>query len=134
MRHRVKGRTLGRSPSHKLAMLRNLVSSLMLHERVITTMPRAKEARSLAEKMITLGKKGELHHRRLAIQRLHDKDAVHKIFEDIAKRNPSRPGGNTRILKLDSSRLGDNAMKVVFELVDVAVAAEGATAGKEAGA
>ena len=103
----------------------------MMNERIITTMPRAKEARSLAEKMISLGKKGELHHRRLAIQRLHDKHAVHKIFEDIAKRNPGRPGGYTRILKMDSSRLGDNAMKVVFELVDAPVAQASVAEGKE---
>jgi len=124
MRHRVKGRTLGRSPSHRAAMLRNLVSSLMLHETVRTSSEKAKEAKSLAEKLITLGKKGTLHARRIALSRLHNKAMVTKIFEDIAKRNPERNGGNTRILKLDETRLGDNASQVIFELVDAPVAVE----------
>lgn len=122
MRHRVKGRTLGRSHSHRAAMLRNLISSLVTHERVVTTEAKAKEARTLAEKLITLGKKGTLHHRRLAIAKLHDKKAVHKIFDDIAKRNPERAGGHTRILKLEKPRLGDAATQVVFEFVDAPVA------------
>ncbi|MBF0199654.1 MAG: 50S ribosomal protein L17 [Planctomycetes bacterium] len=122
MRHRVKGRTLGRSQSHRAAMLRNLVSSLILHESITTTEPRAKEARSLAEKLITLGKKGSLHDRRLALKRLHNKEAVAKIFDDIAKRSAERKGGYTRILKMDTTRLGDNASQVVFQLVDQAVA------------
>jgi large subunit ribosomal protein L17 len=118
MRHRVKGRTLGRSQSHRKAMLSNLVMSLFLHEKVITTGPRAKEARSIAEKMITLAKRGTLHSRRLALKRLNNRDIVVKLFEDIAKRNPERQGGYTRILKLDERRLGDSAPKVVFMLVD----------------
>jgi large subunit ribosomal protein L17 len=125
MRHRVKGRTLGRSPSHRAAMLRNLVSSLMLHEKVRTSCEKAKEARSLAEKLITLGKKGTLHDRRIALSRLHNKKAVAKIFDDIAKRNPERNGGYTRILKLDETRLGDNASQVIFELVDATAAPVG---------
>jgi large subunit ribosomal protein L17 len=124
MRHRVKGRTLGRSPSHRAAMLRNLICSLMTHEKVRTSCEKAKEARSLAEKLITLGKKGTLHDRRIALSRLHNKDAVAKIFDDIAKRNPERKGGYTRILKLDETRLGDNASQVIFELVDAPVAVE----------
>ena len=118
MKHRVKGRTLGRSHSHRTAMLKNLVCSLFIHDSITTTEPRAKEARSLAEKMITLGKRGTLHARRLAIKRLDNKDVVAKLFEDIAKRNPERQGGYTRILKLDATRLGDSAPKVVFMLVD----------------
>lgn len=118
MRHRVKGRTLGRSHSHRAAMLRNLVSSLFETEQITTTEARAKEARSLAEKLITLGKRGTLHARRLALKKLHNKKAVNKLFEDIAKRNPERQGGYTRILKLDTTRLGDNASQVVFMLVD----------------
>lgn len=135
MRHRVKGRTLGRSQSHRLAMLRNLVSSLIEHEKIVTTEPRAKEARSLAEKIITLGKRGTLHARRLAIKKLDNKAAVAKVFEDLAKRNPERQGGYTRILKLDETRLGDNAQKVVFMLVDgapeEATAAESTTEAAE---
>ena len=118
MRHRVKGRTLGRSHSHRAAMLRNLVCSLFDKEQITTTEPRAKEARSLAEKMITLAKRGTLHSRRLAIKKLHNKAVVAKLFEDLAKRNPERKGGYTRILKLDKTRLGDNASQVVFMLVD----------------
>lgn len=120
MRHRVKGRTLGRSHSHRAAMLRNLVSSLFEHESVITTCEKAKEARSLAEKIITLGKGGTLHDRRLALSRLHNKAMVKKVFDDIAKRNSDRKGGYTRILKLDATRLGDNASQVVFQLVEKA--------------
>ena len=118
MRHRVKGRTLGRSQSHRKAMLSNLVQSLFLHEQVTTTEPRAKEARSLAEKMITLAKRGTLHSRRLALKKLNNRDVVAKLFEDIGKRNPERQGGYTRILKLDKRRLGDSAPTVVFMLVD----------------
>jgi large subunit ribosomal protein L17 len=131
MRHRVKGRTLGRSPSHRAAMLRNLVCSLMLHGKIRTSSEKAKEAKSLAEKLITLGQKGTLHARRIALSRLHNKDMVSKIFEEIAKRNPERKGGHTRILKLDETRLGDNASQVIFELVDAPVATEGETAKVE---
>lgn len=120
MRHRVKGRTLGRSQSHRAAMLRNLVISLVEHEKVTTTEPRAKEARSLIEKVITLGKKGDLHARRHALKKIHNKDCVNKVFNDIAKRNPERQGGYTRILKLDRERLGDSASQVIFEFVDKA--------------
>jgi|SaaInlStandDraft_1057018.scaffolds.fasta_scaffold05908_4 large subunit ribosomal protein L17 len=135
MKHRVKGRTLGRSHSHRTAMLKNLVCSLFIHESITTTEPRAKEARSLAEKMVTLAKRGTLHARRQAIKKLDNKDVVAKLFEDVAKRNPERQGGYTRILKLDETRLGDSAPKVVFMLVDAkaeeAVATE-ETAGVEA--
>ena len=119
MRHRVKGRTLGRSHSHRKAMLANLVCSLFEHEQVVTTGPRAKEARSLAEKMVTLAKRGTLHARRQALAKIKRKEIVAKLFEDIAKRNPERQGGYTRILKMDGHRLGDSAEKVLFALVDV---------------
>ncbi len=121
MRHRVKGRTLGRSHSHRKAMLSNLVCSLFEHEQVVTTGPRAKEARSLAEKMVTLAKRGTLHARRQAIAKLKRKEIVAKLFDDLAKRNPERKGGYTRILKMDGHRLGDSAEKVLFALVDVKV-------------
>jgi large subunit ribosomal protein L17 len=104
-------------------MLSNLVCSLFEHEQVITTGPRAKEARSLAEKMVTLAKRGTLHARRQAIAKLKRKDVVAKLFEDIGQRNPERQGGYTRILKMDSHRLGDSAEKVVFALVDAKVEA-----------
>ncbi len=126
MKHRVKGRTLGRSPSHRRAMLRNLIASMIEHERVVTTEARAKEAKPYAEKLLTLGRQGTLHARRLAISRLHNIDAVHKLFDDIAKRNPERQGGNTRILKLDKRRLGDNASQVIIEWVDKAPVSAGA--------
>lgn len=118
MRHNVKGRTLGRSHSHRAAMLSNLVCSLFEHEKIVTTEPRAKEARSLAEKMVTLAKRGTLHARRQAIAKIKRKDVVAKLFDDIGKRNPERQGGYTRILKLDEVRLGDAAPKVAFMLVD----------------
>jgi large subunit ribosomal protein L17 len=99
-------------------MLKNLVCSLFIHESIKTTEPRAKEARSLAEKVITLAKRGTLHARRQAIKKLDNKEVVAKLFEDVAKRNPERQGGYTRILKLDETRLGDSAPKVIFMLVD----------------
>jgi len=135
MKHRVKGRTLGRSHSHRAAMLKNLVCSLFIYESITTTEPRAKEARSLAEKMVTLAKRGTLHARRQAIQKLDNKSVVAKLFEDVALRNPERKGGYTRIIKLDEIRLGDSAPKVVFMLVDgkaEQVATTGETAGAEA--
>jgi len=117
-------------------MLRNLVCSLFEIEQITTTEPRAKEAKSLAEKMITLGKRGTLHARRLAFKKLHSKTAVKKLFDDIALRNPERQGGYTRILKLDKTRLGDNALQVAFMLVDrkaeSAVTSENAEVKKEA--
>jgi large subunit ribosomal protein L17 len=132
MRHRVKGRTLGRSHSHRKAMLSNLVQSLFIHEQITTTEPRAKEARSLAEKMITLAKRGTLHSRRLALKKLNNKEVVAKLFEDIAKRNPERQGGYTRILKLDERRLGDSAAKVIFALVDAKAETEATEVKEEA--
>lgn len=118
MRHRVKGRTLGRSHSHRAAMLRNIIISLVEHELITTTVERAKETRPLAEKIISLGKKGDLHARRQAIALLQNKAAVKKIFDDIALRNANRPGGYTRILRLNKNRLGDNASQAIFELVE----------------
>ncbi|MBF0243666.1 MAG: 50S ribosomal protein L17 [Planctomycetes bacterium] len=122
MRHRRNCKTLGRSPSHLKAMLKNLVSSLVLHESIVTTKPKAKEARVLAEKLVTLGRRGDLHSRRLALSLLGNKSAVHKIFSEIALRNPDRKGGNVRILGLDRTRLGDNASQAIFEWVDKPIA------------
>jgi len=124
MRHKRDGRKLGRTSAHREAMLRNLVASLFEHGRVKTTVPKAKEARRLAEKCITLAKKAEaadedavkLHYRRLAISRLHDRRAVKRLFEEVGPRYADRPGGYTRILKA-GFRLGDKAPIALFELV-----------------
>jgi len=127
MRHRTSGRKLNRTTSHRRAMLRNLVNSLFLVkpneekgtlERIITTREKAKEARRLAEKVITLGKRGDLAARRRALQLLDNKQAVRKVFEEISPRYTQRPGGYTRILGFPINRLGDNATQVIFELVE----------------
>ncbi|HKL48833.1 MAG TPA: 50S ribosomal protein L17 [Desulfuromonadales bacterium] len=117
MRHNKAGRRLGRNSSHRKAMLRNMVTSLLNHERITTTDARAKELRKLAEKMITLGKRGDLHARRQALQVIREKAVVAKLFERIAPRYQERPGGYTRIIKL-SHRHGDNAPMSLIELVE----------------
>lgn len=126
MRHRTRGRKLNRTSAHRRAMLKNLVSSLFLakpdeengtFERIITTREKAKEARRLAEKIISLGKRGTLAARRRAIQLLDNKTAVRKVFEEVAPRYANRPGGYTRIIGFPANRLGDNARRVIFELV-----------------
>ena len=130
MRHRKHGRKLGRTTAHRQAMVRNLVCSLFLTAkaddkpwRVKTTVPKAKEARRLAERCVTLGKRAErdpdraLHCRRRAIALLQDKDAIRILFETIAPLYNDRQGGYTRILRLDSRRLGDGADLCLFELV-----------------
>lgn len=117
MRHNNTGRRLGRNSSHRAAMMRNMVTSLLEHEQITTTDARAKELRKLAEKMITLGKRGNLHARRQAAQVLRDSKVVGKLFEMIGPRYQDRPGGYTRILRL-GQRLGDNAALVRIELVE----------------
>lgn len=117
MRHAKAGRRLGRTTSHRTAMFRNMVTSLLQHERVTTTDAKAKELRSIAEKMITLGKRGDLHAVRLAAAYIRDKKVVTKLFETIAPRFKERNGGYTRIVKL-GQRLGDNAQVSVIELVE----------------
>ena len=109
-------RKLGRDSAHRKAMLRNLVTDLLREERITTTEMRAKEARRLAEKMITLGKRGDLHARRQALAVIYDEDVVTKLFETIAPKYEDRQGGYTRILKLGPRR-GDNAEEVFLELV-----------------
>ena len=116
MRHNVKGRKLGSDASHTKAMLKSLAVALFTHERIKTTEARAKEVRSLIDKVVTWAKKGDVHSRRLAIAALGDKDLVAKIFND-AERYEGRPGGYTRILKL-GPRKGDAAPMVIMELVD----------------
>jgi len=116
MRHKVSGRKFDRPTAHRVAMYRNLVQSLMNSEKIITTEAKAKEVRSMAEKMITLGKKGDLSARRRALAFIYDEAIVGKVFDDIAKRYAERNGGYTRITKM-APRLGDGASMAQLELV-----------------
>lgn len=116
MRHLVKGRKLRRTTAHREALLRNLVTSLFDKERIKTTVAKAKEARPLAEKLITLGKKGTLHARRQALAVLYKEDTAVRLFDVIAPRFSERPGGYTRVVKL-GPRLGDGAEMALLELV-----------------
>ncbi len=127
MRHNKTGRTLGRNSSHRAAMMRNMVTSLIDHERITTTDARAKELRKLAERMITLGKRGDLHARRQAAAVLRDKKVVAKLFDRVGPRFKDRPGGYTRIIKL-APRLGDNASMSIIELVEEELATKVVTA------
>jgi len=117
MRHNKSGRRLGRNSSHRKAMLRNMVTSFFEHEKITTTDARAKELRKVAERMITLGKRGDLHARRQALQVIRDRKVVSKLFEQVAPRYQARPGGYTRIVKL-GFRAGDNAALSLIELVE----------------
>ena len=117
MRHNKAGRRLGRTTSHRIAMFRNMVTSFLNHEKITTTDAKAKELRSIAEKMITLGKKGDLHAMRQAASYIRDKKVVTKLFTTIAPRYQDRPGGYTRIVKL-GLRSGDNASLSLIELVE----------------
>jgi large subunit ribosomal protein L17 len=119
MRHQKKTVKLGRSQAHRDALLANQVCSLIIHQRIRTTLAKAKAARPLAEKMVTLGKKGTLHARRTAAAYLHQADAVKKLFDEIAPRSASRAGGYTRIVKL-GARKSDSAPMAVLEWVDTA--------------
>jgi large subunit ribosomal protein L17 len=116
MRHRKAGRKLGRTASHRKAMLRNMVTSLFEHERIVTTVPRAKEAGRVAEKMITLAKRGDLHARRQALSYIRSKDVVAKLFDEIGGEYAGRKGGYTRIVRT-GNRLGDAAPMAILELV-----------------
>lgn len=124
MRHHNGYRKLGRVSSHRRAMLRNMATSLVIHERIETTVPKAKELRGLVEKMITLGKRGDLHARRQAAAYLFDDEAVKKVFSDLASRFKERNGGYTRILK-KGPRFGDGADMAFLELVDYQNTSEG---------
>jgi large subunit ribosomal protein L17 len=138
MMHRVAGKSLGRNTAHRAALRKNFTVSVIMHERVITTLPKAKALRPFVEKMITLARssdaKTRLHRIRRAVSFLQDKTAVKKLFDEIGPRFANRPGGYTRILRLPDYRIGDGGSKVVFELVDNKVlenkikAAETATA------
>ena len=117
MRHGHGLRKLNRTSSHRLAMLRNMANSLIDHEVIKTTLPKAKELRRVVEPLITLGKKPSLANRRLAFDRLRDRESVVKLFGELGERYRSRPGGYTRILKF-GYRVGDNAPMALVELVD----------------
>jgi len=123
MRHNKSGRRLGRTTSHRVAMFRNMVTSFLTHERIVTTDAKAKELRPIAEKMITLGKKGDLHAIRQAASYIRDKETVTKLFSAIAPRYKERAGGYTRIIKL-GIRPGDAAPLSVIELVEEAIVAK----------
>jgi large subunit ribosomal protein L17 len=129
MRHGVKGRKLGRTSSHREALFRNQLQSLMDKERIITTLPKAKELRPLAERLITRGKQGTVHARRWALRWLLRRDLVKKLFDDIAPRFSERPGGYLRIVKL-GPRQGDGAERAVIEMVDRVETEKAAAPGK----
>jgi len=117
MRHGVSGRKLNRSTSHRSAMFRNMVTSLLKEERIYTTVPKAKEMRRWAEWMITLGKHGDLHARRQALRTVREKSVVYKLFEELAQRYQNRAGGYTRIVKVGFRR-GDAAPMCLLELIN----------------
>ena len=114
--HRIAGKKLGRPKDQRIALLRSLASEVVRHERVITTEAKATETRRVVERLITHGKKGTLHHRRLAIAQVPNKGVIKKVFDDLALRYASRPGGYTRIIKL-GPRKGDAAPMALIELV-----------------
>ena len=125
MRHRLSGRQLNRNSSHRQAMFRNMASSLVRHEIIKTTLPKAKELRRVVEPLITLAKSDSVANRRLAFARTRDRDVVGKLFTELGPRFQGRPGGYTRILKC-GFRAGDNAPMAYIELVDRPAAAEAA--------
>lgn len=125
MRHRKQGRKLNRTQSHRKAMFANMAASLLLHEQIVTTLPKAKEMRAITDKLITLGKRGDLHARRQAIAQIRDVSVVGKLFDELATRYKDRKGGYTRVLRA-GFRFGDNAPMAVIELVDRNPEAKGA--------
>ena len=125
MRHRQSGRKLNRTSSHRKSLFKNMAQALLKHEQIVTTLPKAKELKRVVEKLITLGKKGNLHSRRLAFNQIRDKDMVSKLFDNLAKRYSDRKGGYTRVLKA-GFRYGDSAPMAVIELVDRDENAKGA--------
>ena len=128
MRHGVAGRKLGVTSSHRKAMFRNMAVALLKHEQITTTLPKAKELRPVAEKLITLGKRGGLHARRQAISHLQDERIVAKLFSTLADRYRARPGGYCRVLKA-GVRYGDAASMAIIELVDRDPNAKGQDSG-----
>jgi large subunit ribosomal protein L17 len=128
MRHGFKGRQLNRTSEHRQAMFANMSASLIKHEQIVTTLPKAKDLRPIVEKLITLGKKGTLHARRQAISQMRDIEQTKKLFDVLAKRYKDRKGGYIRIMKA-GFRMGDNAPVAVIEFVDRDVTAKGKDSG-----
>ena len=118
MRHQVRGRKLNRTTSHRKAMFRNMVTDLLRHGRITTTSAKAKECRSLADRMITYAKAGDLNSRRMAAKTLRDPKVLQMLFAELGPRYADRPGGYTRVLKMEGQRHGDNAEMSVLELVE----------------
>ena len=133
MRHGNTNRKLNRTSAHRKAMFANMSASLIKHEQIVTTLPKAKELRPIVEKLVTLGKRGDLHARRQAIAQMRDEDQVRKLFETIGPRYKERNGGYLRILKA-GYRYGDNAAVAVIEFVDRDVSAKGQDSGPKQGA
>ncbi len=117
MRHRVKGRKLKRTASHRTATLRSLATSVLKHKRIKTTLAKAKEARTFVEKLITKAKRNDLHSKRLIMSEIKDKEVVKELFAEIVPKIGDRPGGYTRVIKL-GTRVGDAAQMAILELVD----------------
>lgn len=130
MRHLKRGRKLGRTPTHRMSLLRNMAASLFEHEAIVTTAPKAKEVQRFAERIITLAKRGqsrgnELNGRRLVASRLQNEDMARKVCQELAPRFADRDGGYTRIIKLVGVRKGDAGQRVRLELTEIAKAAAG---------
>lgn len=132
MRHGNRGRKLSRTASHRKAMFANMSAALIKHEQIVTTLPKAKELRPIVEKLVTLGKRGDLHARRQAIARMRDLDQVRKLFDVLGPRYKERNGGYLRIMKA-GFRYGDNAPLAVIEFVDRDVDAKGQDSGPAQG-
>jgi large subunit ribosomal protein L17 len=128
MRHGKSGRKLNRTSSHRKAMFANMAAALIKHEQIVTTLPKAKDLRPVAEKLITLAKRGDVHARRQAMSRVRDEDQVKKLFEVLGERYSERKGGYTRVLKA-GFRYGDSAPMAVIELVDRDPSAKGLDSG-----
>ena len=128
MRHGIAHRKLGRTSAHRTAMFANMAASLIKHEQIVTTLPKAKELRPFVEKLVTLAKRGDLHARRIAISRVRDVTQVGKLFDTIGPRYKGREGGYIRVLKA-GFRFGDNAAVAVIEFVDRDVSAKGLDSG-----
>ncbi|WP_372425891.1 50S ribosomal protein L17 [Salinarimonas chemoclinalis] len=131
MRHGFRGRRFNRTPEHRKAMFKNLAQALIKHEQIVTTLPKAKDLRPVVEKLITLGKRGDLHARRQAIARIQDETLVKKLFDVLGPRYKDRQGGYTRVLKA-GFRYGDNAPMAVIEFVDRDPDAKGKDSGPSA--
>lgn len=128
MKHGIKQRKLNRTSQHRLAMFANMAAALVKHEQITTTLPKAKELRPFVEKLVTLGKKGRISDRRLAMSRMRDQDQVAKLFDTLAERYKERNGGYIRIMKA-GFRYGDNAPMAVIEFVDRDESAKGLDSG-----